>query len=257
MAVLRAFVLIVSCSYASIVLASSYPITMLRLHFQTAETILPVIKPMLGKDSSVSGNKDIILLRASPKVVREIRAAIRRLDTIPRTLVIKVMYADRPREISHQRLLRDIKVYQSDGVDKEDSVQTIRVLDGRTATISSGKIVPALVGLAADFRFFEAQYDWDERNTTFTITPTLHGRTVSLEIGAERNATDRFGQIDKHTRRVITSVAVPLGQWQLIGSSDNGLAERPGTTVYETGDRELRRSHLYIRVDLLKTQHFR
>jgi hypothetical protein len=150
------------------------------LRYRTADQVIPVIEPLLGRDGSVSGFQGQLIVRARPENVAEIRRVLEQIDKAPRRLMVTVRQetdAERRRreaEVSgsigndnvrvtvpgsgtrHERAvppggsvtiqdgddrLRG-RVIDSRSVESDRNAQTVQVLEGNSAFIYVGQSVP-------------------------------------------------------------------------------------------------------------------
>ena len=69
-------------------LLADYPVEVLQLKRQSADQVIPLIKPFIDKDGSVAGMNDRLVIRTSPANMQQIRKIISQLDMPPRRLMI-------------------------------------------------------------------------------------------------------------------------------------------------------------------------
>ena len=65
-------------------------IEVITLNYRSAEQILPLIQPMVGKDGAVTGLQNRLVIRASAQNLAQIKKVIATLDTQARNLMITV-----------------------------------------------------------------------------------------------------------------------------------------------------------------------
>lgn len=172
------------CLLASLASALAFAqptaVEVIQLRYRTADQVIPVIQPLLGRDGSVSGFQGQLIVRASPENVAEVRRVLEQIDKAPRRLMVTVRQetdAERRRreaEVSgsigndnvrvtvpgsgsrHERgvprggsitiqegddRLRG-RVIDSRSVESDHNAQTVQVLEGNSAYIYVGQSVP-------------------------------------------------------------------------------------------------------------------
>ena len=70
--------------------AQNSVLEVITLKYRTAEQVIPVLKPLLGKDGTLSGMQNQLIVRTSPANLADIKKVLVTLDAMPRRLMIKV-----------------------------------------------------------------------------------------------------------------------------------------------------------------------
>src|SRR5258706_7610217 len=60
------------------------------LKYRTAEQVMPVLKPLLDKNGSMSGMQNQLIIRTTPANLSDLKQVLASIDTMPRRLVITV-----------------------------------------------------------------------------------------------------------------------------------------------------------------------
>ena len=243
---------------ASPVVLSDYPIEVIELQSRPLDELLPVIRPLIGADETVTGMGHNLVIKASPARVREIRKLLVELDRPPKRLLISVgNQGDLTRSSSGYRSSADIKAgdvrigVNSPGhpsghtgdrsrvrVDVHDkSVQRaetsrykVQALEGRPAYIRSGSRVP----LRTTERYYGQGVPYQRSSTQlhdvtsgFYVVPRLNGNSVTLEIVQHNDKPgQRRGVIS--TQSTGTVVRGRLGEWFELGGINGSSNSRQG-----------------------------
>jgi hypothetical protein len=233
------------------------------LKHRTADEVIPIIQPMLARDASVSGVRGQLVVRTTRSNLEEVRRILASIDVAARRLQITVaqdIAADGTRrgaEISgtvrdgDARLTlpgsgptpRDsvqARVYDSRSMENLRVLQTVQVLEGRSAHVQVGQSVPlpelqvitrsVVGGRVVGGRVVERVVEGTEyRNvdTGFYVLPRVSGERVTLDIASQREAliARRPGAVD--VQRATTTVSGRLGEWiEVAGSSEERSSER-------------------------------
>jgi len=226
---------------------ADYPIEVIELHSRTLEEVIPVIRPLLGADESVTGMGNNLVLKAPPARIREIRRLLLELDRPPQRLLITVgNQGDVARSSRGYSAGADIRAgdgqisINSPGKPVDETSARIRLhdratqrsssagyqvqtLEGRPAWINSGMRMP----LSGVERYYRNGIPYERRTTQlqdvssgFYVVPRLQGDSVTLEIlqHDDRAARGR-GVVD--TQSTGTVVRGRLGEWLQLGGIDS------------------------------------
>jgi len=241
---------------ASSTVYADYPIEVIELQSRPLEDVLPLVKPFIGPDGTVTGMGSRLVIKAAPDQVRDVKRLLAEFDTPPRRLLITVdKGGDRQRNSSGYRASADIRTGNNSQIsinspghpvdssraqlqlyDKQmDSTQTaqqfVQAVEGRRAYIDSGLRVP----LHTQEEHYYAGGVPYRRNTTslqdvtrgFYVVPRVHGGSVTLEISQHDDAPARHpGTVE--TQRIDTEVQGRLGQWISLGGVDVSESSQTG-----------------------------
>jgi hypothetical protein len=228
---------------------ADYPLTIIDLHHQVPEALIPQLAPLAGPDGVVTGARDVLMVRASPQRLADIRRALEYLDRPARNLLVEVRSS-----ASRQQRERGIAVTVDESVgsngrivlgppqpgggsgiqarnrsyrDERDVLQQVRVLDGGNARIQTGTTTPVPVyerGRTRDGFVGRSGVVGIDTGTGFTVTPRLRGNQVIVDIDQRssnfsRGLDDRFGRDSISGGGLQTQVSGPLGSWIPLGGS--------------------------------------
>src|SRR5688572_11767150 len=73
--------------------ASSAALEVIPLKYRTADQLIPVLKPLLDPQGSISGMQNQLIIRTTPRNLAELKRVLATLDTMPRRLMITVTQA--------------------------------------------------------------------------------------------------------------------------------------------------------------------
>ncbi|AKH19868.1 hypothetical protein AAY24_05330 [Sedimenticola thiotaurini] len=232
--------------------AADYPLEIIQLKSRPVAEIIPILKPFIDSDGSISGMNDQLIIRTSAANLAEIRQILQRLDQPPRRLRISVrQFAGN--HASQQALGADIdamvgkqgrvivgqpgdgdvrlRVKKAQTESHRDVTHTVQVLEGYPAFIATGQSVPI-----PERTTIVTRNTLRQRTTTqyrdvasgFYVVPRVNGNRVTLEISTEMNRPgNRQGHYDK--QQVQSIVSGQLGEWISLG----GAARTMGTTGHD------------------------
>lgn len=227
------------------------------LHYRTAEEVIPVLRPMLAPEGTLSGFKGQLIVRTTPENLAEIKRILASLDSAPRQLLITVRQdadLDRQRSTagvsgsvggenarvtvppaSRERyggsvVLREgdnrvrAHVLESSSAGTDRNTQTLRVLEGREAFIRAGQSVPVrgrqVTRTVVGGQVVEQVVDttqYRDVTTGFYVRARVSGDRVVLEVSPQRETLSQDIRGGVNVQRVVTTVSGRLGEWMELG----------------------------------------
>lgn len=243
-------------------LASANELEIINLKHRSAEELLPIIRPLLGKDEVASGMNYQLILRASPHNIEQIKRLLDGIDTMPRRLKITVMQdvdsdtAARLLEVSG-RLGKNVtlgqagngaKVISTRSLEDNRRTQQLQVLEGTRARVASGQSVPVRQ---------EVQSGWGTQVVTttqyrdvssgFYVLPRVNGDNVTLEISSQNDmvAPNQGNYPTTRIQNASSTVSGRLGEWiELGGTGQQGSVDTSTITTRSTSRQNEQRSVL-------------
>ncbi len=223
------------------------------LKHRSAEELLPVIRPLLDKDEMASGMNYQLILRASPRNIKQIKRMLESLDTAPRRLIISVM-----QDVDNETASRMIEMSGSIGVGRnaritvpgssgvldgsrdtlharvistrmledDHKTQQLQVLEGNRALVRSGKSVPVTQRVQSGWgaQVIETT-QYRDVNSGFYVLPRVNGDKVTLEITTQNDSlvpNQGAGNPTTRTQDASSIVSGQLGTWIALG----GIGQR-------------------------------
>ena len=277
---LRAAAALLCCAQVTLALAQ-LTVEIIPLKYRNGEQVIPVLQPLLGRESSISNFQNQLVIRATPAELAQVKRVLAGIDTAPKRLLITVRQdADIERdrrevEVSgsigndHARVtipgsgsrsggnvvLRDgddrlrARVIDSQQITRDRTAQTIQVLEGHSAYIRTGESRPVpnrqVVRTVLNGQIVDRVVDsteYREANTGFHVLPRVQGDRVTLDINPQRESFDEQRRGAVNVQRVVTTVSGRLGEWiDLGGIGDSRSDERSVLLGRSTGRVDERR----------------
>jgi len=224
-------------------------IEVIELRHTTAEQVLPALRPLLEPGGALTGQRNQLIVRTSPRNLEELRRALAVLDAPARRLEILVRF-DSAGEASAADVEADARISnrgsrielrgsasRSSATGRVD--QRLQVLEGRRAWIAAGSSRP--------YRGSDG-VEYHDAVSGFEVVPRVAGDTVILEVAPQRQGPGASpGSVQSFDAS--TTVRARLGEWVQIGGvavqesrGDRGLAS--GGTGLGTSSRSI-----WVRVD--------
>ena len=246
------------------------------LKHQSAAEVIPLIKPLLGKDEVVTGTGYKLILRASPQRLAEIESLLAQIDVAVQQLIVRVR---QQRDIARHENSRSVagnigddarikfgrpvrqpglSVQYRDGDDRlqasmvdhqgsswDNIDQQVRTLSGRPAYISTGQSspLPQYQTYVQGNRIYQsATTTYQDSASGFYVIPRLQGQRVQVEIRTQRDTPGQH-RFQIETSSLVTTVSGNLDEWISLGASNesgsgtsSGMFHRQGKTLNDLRD---------------------
>ena len=168
------------------------------LQHKTPKSIIPSIEPFLKSGETISAANNELILRVNKGSVLELKKIINKLDSPSHRLIVYVNRDGKFKphtqgyninftsQMTHQhRNKGKLTVYSTHQRSNDNNNQSIQVLDGHTAHISSGINEPIHNIQTINYGRYShtsSNTEYREASTGFYVTPHLHKESVTLEI---------------------------------------------------------------------------
>jgi type II secretory pathway component GspD/PulD (secretin) len=250
------------------------------LKYRKAEELIPILRPMMPPQGSLSGLDNRLIVRTTPQNLAQIKQILAALDAAPRRLMISVRHdadlerGQRGAQVSGRAEIGDnvtvtvpgqrtppgatarvddvrVKVYSSEAQKTDRVSHQVQVLEGARAFIGTGQSVPVHTRQTIDTPGGRGTIDSTEYrdvDSGFYVVPRVSGETVTLEIftAADSLQSPRTGAAN--IQRVQTVVSGRLGEWIEIAGIGQQAEQRDAEILARSSDarREGRRVLLKV-----------
>ena len=220
-----AAVVVLLCAFAAPALSAALEV--IPLKYRTADQLIPVLKPLLDPQGSISGMQNQLIIRTTPRNLAELKRVLASLDTMPRRLMITVTQAaaasrDQDALEASARIstggatvvipgsgaggaggrarrgdeVISGRVQSTRSLDSDRNTQTVQVLEGRSAYIRVGqsvalpqrRIVRSLVDGRLVERIVDTAIEYRDVLSGFHAVARLAGEQVIVEISPQRES---------------------------------------------------------------------
>ncbi|MBY0267878.1 MAG: hypothetical protein K2W84_15790 [Burkholderiales bacterium] len=276
---------------AAAVVTAQAMVEVIPLRYRQAEQVIPVLQPLLGRESSISSFQNQLVIRATPAELVQLRKVLASIDTAPRRLLITVRQvadserARREAELSGsiggsdarvtlpgsgsreggQVVLREgddrlrARVVETNQTGQERIAQTVQVLEGYSAFIRLGESRPVpnrqvlrtVVNGQIVDRVVEST-EYRDTTTGFHVLPRLQGDVVTLDINPQRETFDEQRRGAVNVQRVTTTVSGRLGEWIDLGGSGDARSDERSVLLGRSSGRAEERRGVQVRVEELR-----
>lgn len=274
----------------SIPVPAQTTVEIIPLKYRNGDQVIPVLQPLLGRESSISSFQNQLVIRATPAELAQIRQVLAGIDTAPKRLLITVRQdadIDRTRReaefsgsIGSDRaritipgsgsrsggnaVLRDGddrlrgRVIDSQQTTRDRNEQTIQVLEGRSAYISTGVSRPVpgrqVVRTVINGQIVDRVVDsteYREASTGFHVLPRVQGDQVTLDISPQRESFDDQRRGAVNVQRVVTTVSGRLGVWMDLGGIGDTRSDERSALLGRGVERSDERRGVQVKVEEL------
>lgn len=222
-------------------------LTVIDLRHRTAADLLPVLEPLVGRDTALSGIDYKLLVRGSAADVARIREALAVLDRAPKQLLIAVRYTNAPDNknssinfnTGSNRSRSTINGQITTTTQTSDQTSSVRVIEGNGAHISTGQSVPIVTAIMTRPRTGQIAgvgLGFRELTTGFDVLPRINGDRVILNIATQR-ATTANGSANgvADIQQVDTTIEGRIGEWIELGGVTTTSSEQKGLITTSGG----------------------
>ncbi len=271
-----AFVVLLGLACGRTVYAD-YPIEVIELQYRTLDEVIPVIRPLLDADDSVTGMGNSLVLKAPAERIRQVRELLMKLDRPPQRLLITVgnegevarssrgytssadiksgdgqISINSPGRHVDETSVR-IRLHDRTAQRSSMSGYQVQALEGRPAYISSGVRVP----VSGVERYYQNGIPYERRTRQlqdvsggFYVVPRLQGDSVMLEILQHDDRLTRSRDVVS-TQSTGTVVRGRLGEWLQLGGIDTTTDNSQGGLGRSVSGQESVLRQISVKVDCL------
>lgn len=272
------------------VVSAQTTVEVVPLKYRKSEQVIPVLLPLLGRDSSISGFQNQLVIRATPAEMAQLKRVLADIDTAPKRLLITVRQdADMDRDRREAELSGSIgnqnaritvpgsgsqsggNVIFRDGDDRlrgrvvdsqrsssSSTQQSIQVLEGSSAFIRVGEsrpvrsrqVVRTIVNGQIVDRVVEGT-DYRDATTGFSVVPRVQGNMVTLDIDPQRETFDDSRRGAVNVQRVVTTVSGRLGEWMDLGGVNESRSDGQSTLLGRSSSSSSERRGVQVKVEEL------
>lgn len=231
------------------------------LQHRPAETLIPLIQPLVDDVGIVTGRNDQLIVRTTQDQFAQIRTLVRELDTPPVRLLVTVQQLQgaavqqQGLDLTGNALTSDPLV-MSNGHNRQklhlesekhhvrhgdNLFQQIQVIAGSEAFIEMGKQLPFVEPInRVDWIYSTGPYGSEYNiqsepvKSGFYVRPQVHGDWVTLEVlpHREQPSSNGGGRILK--QQIATTITGQLGEWLEVSSQHIHNHRKDHTIVHST-----------------------
>ena len=231
-------------------------ITTIQLRNRPAVEVIPIVKPMLGADDTITGQGFKIFLRSSAETLDQVMAMIEALDIAAKTLQISVFQGS-DRDLRAVDISGNIQIESGDtsvsiGTNRNKTgsinisstrsrlqnnpIHQLHLTEGQEGYIETGEQIPYFSGV--NWILPEAAgggIEYNDVTTGFYVLPRIHGENVTLQVSPFRNSQSKSRGGNIETLHANTTITGRISEWLLIGgATEQTKASQSGIGSYSS-----------------------
>lgn len=256
------------------------------LHHRSAQEVIPILRPMLDKDGSITGKGYKLFIKSDPENIAQLRRMLDEIDVAAKDLLISVSMdpavmsessnASARIQINsgnsrieaggktgsvtetdrdghpRQRIMYDTHLLQQMQTQRAPAAQTVRVSEGLWATIRTGQAVPIATRTRNPDGTVTDSYTYHAVASGFRVLPRVNGDNVTLTIRPQAQSVSKTNSGSYDTTELETTVSGKLGQWIPLGNVSQSVQSSGSGIVYQTEQRQTDNNQIYVKVELAK-----
>lgn len=229
---------------------SQTPITkMIELNYVQADKVVQLLQPLINSDEGekISGSGQTLIVVVNPPTLTKIREILHQLDVPPVTFNVSIYQGD-PDWLSQQNS-NDV-VYSTNPQSQVQRSQSVKVMSGESAFVSTGEEVPTVSSVGVGF-FTGVSYQQHNIQNGLLVMPVMQGSQVKLSVKRVREQENAAGGQQFDNQQVNTTIMAPLNKWVPLGSAEGSQNTDSSSTSYTAGRPFSQNSTLYIKVSIV------
>jgi Bacterial type II/III secretion system short domain len=251
--------------------AQSTVLEVIDLKYRNAQEVLPVLKPFVAREGSISALNNQLIVRTTPQNLAELRKILDGIDKRPRRLVITVTQdvdlsasgrgASVAGTIGGDNAAvtvpgapgrAETRVYSSQSAGAERGGQTVQVLEGNIAFIRVGQSAPIttrqIIQTPQGPRVIDST-QFRDATSGFYARPRTSGERVTVEIAGNRDQFTNPATGAASIQRFDTVVSGRLGEWIELGGSTQSREVDESGIAYRSSEARRDERRLYLKVE--------
>ena len=220
------------------------------LNYSQADKIIPLIQPLLQAGEQVTGSGQTLIIKVSPETLTQLRLVLHKLDQPPTTFQITIHQGDAD-WLNTQA--DDVVSYSSSSPNTRQQTQSVNVINGASAFVSTGGEVPIVSSVGAGWNTGVA-YEQHKIETGLMIEPHLQGSQVKITVQRIREQQNLQAIQQFDNQQINTTMMVPLDKWVSLGSAQgaNVTPSDAQSENFSAGNNKFSNdATLYIKVSVL------
>lgn len=254
------------------------------LNYRNVDEVLPMIRPFIGSEGTVSGMRNQLIIRATPTNLAQVKQILATIDRTPQQLMITVSQGgqqlNNQQEISVSGSGRvgkygrvtvpdtgqpsgatvgnnsaRVRILSSSGNESSTNMQNVRVLEGNRAFIQIGQSIPVpqrTVTQGPNGVTVTDTVTYRDVGSGFYVTPRVNGDRVTLEISTQNDTPGTQGLGSANVQRAATTVSAQLGQWVSVGGIDQDQTRSGNANLSNERSVSQDNRSIQIKVDLIR-----
>lgn len=220
----------------------------IQLNYLQANKVIQLLRPLISSGEQVSGSGHTLIVKVNEDTMKQIRTVLHQIDVPPVSFNIAIFQGD-PDWLSPQN--NNSVVYSTQSQSEVQRSQSVKVMSGESAFVSTGEEIPIVSAVGAGF-FTGVAYQQRNVKNGLVVQPVLQGSQVKLTVKRVREQVNAAGGQQFDNQQINTTIMAPLNKWVSLGSAEGAQSSDTSSTSYSAGRTYSKNSTLYIKVSLVK-----
>ena len=257
------------------------------LRYRSSEEIIPIVKPMLDSDASITGTGYKLIVKSSPENIEQIKALVSEIDIDQTQLLIHVSINNKQQmqdseasvnvQASNQgssisignrpppsenrvagtdsRIKYDARLFENSQNRNQPVSQVVRVSEGYWATIEMGQSIPIISRVRNRDGTVTETVNWQNVTRGFRVMPRTNGDQVTLTIIPHSDHIDPATPARINVSGMETTLTGKIGQWIHIGGTQELTASDSSAISYRTHVRDSTQNQIWLKVERPQHDH--
>ena len=245
-------------AYIAVSIKSSYAneLEIISLNNRPASDLIPIIKPLLDKNGSISGENYTLFIRTSNKNLKQIKNIIDKLDADYRLLTINILQesAETMKRYGYKLTAKQntttSKTYTTSHLKHHPNIQTLQVTEGQWATLQTGISIPTINRTTNTDGTVTESLQYQTVFTRLKIQPVLTGEKIRIQLqsitGKEKNLSTR--------QPINTTIKGRLNKWIALGGIQQSVTPANTSYVFTTQRHTSTTKQLFVKIEISQNQ---
>lgn len=225
------------------------------LNHRPAKELIPILRPLLDKNGSISGEKYVLFIRTSYKNFQQLQKAIKTLDANFRQLSISIMQESaatmKRYGLSIEKNKKtNAKNYSTQNSKTKPKQQTIQVTEGQWATLQTGMSIPSISRSKNPNGTITESIQYQTILSRLKIHPILNGDKINIKIKSFTGSKDSISS--GATQGIDTSVIGNLGEWIALGGITTATESSKSGFTFSTKRNSDASRQIFIKINITK-----
>ncbi|KTC82408.1 type II/III secretion system protein [Legionella cherrii] len=216
----------------------------IELHYVPVQKVIQLVQPLLQSGEKISGSGQTLIVQVSPQTLTQIRTVLHQIDVPPVTFKISIYQGD-PNWLSTQN--ENSVTYSSQSPAEVKRSQSVKVMSGESAFVSTGEEVPIITSVGAGF-FTGIAYEQHQIKNGLLVQPVMRGSKVELKVRRVREQQNPAGGQQFDNQNIDTTLMVPLNKWVSLGTPEGTEDTDSSSVSYTAGRPFSQQATLYVKV---------
>ena len=256
--IIPGFVLLTVLTLLPLVSSFAYELEIINLEHRTAEDVIPIIKPLLEKKESISGEKSVLFLRASNETIQQVISILPIIDAELRVLRISIMQETAQMmerygyNISSNKANKNNStsmIYSTQRSGNNPKQQVINVSEGQWASLQTGINIPSLMRTTNSDGTVTESVNYQSIFSKLKIHPSIKGKEFKIQIQSNTGTNSNIS----NSQTLTSYVHGKLGEWIALGGIKDNKNNHSNRYTFTTDRNNHSQQQIFVKIEL--SQH--